>query len=89
MHDALQRLQAWGFPTNPNTRLVQGIDDAIEACEAWHQRREELDYDIDGMVLKVNSYALQQRARLCVAVATVGHRLQAAAHRGADNAVVY
>ncbi|MHB2016475.1 MAG: NAD-dependent DNA ligase LigA [Candidatus Xenobia bacterium] len=59
-YDALQRLRHWGFQVNPETRLADGIEEAIKLCEAWHERREELDYDIDGMVLKVNSYALQR-----------------------------
>ena len=38
---------------------VDGIDEVAAACRAWEERRGELDYDIDGAVVKVDSYALQ------------------------------
>ncbi len=38
---------------------VGGIDEVAAACRAWEERRGELDYDIDGAVVKVDAYALQ------------------------------
>jgi DNA ligase (NAD+) len=57
---ALERLRAWGFRVNPNIRHVAGIEEAITFCEEWGPRRETLDYDIDGIVIKVNSFAVQR-----------------------------
>jgi DNA ligase (NAD+) len=49
----------WGFKTNPNNSRVDTIDDVLAACEAWGHRRESLDYEIDGVVVKVNDLDLQ------------------------------
>ena len=57
----LQRLHEWGLRTNSESSVVPGI----EACDAYYeqlaQRRQQLPYDIDGIVFKVNDLALQQR----------------------------
>jgi DNA ligase (NAD+) len=57
----LQRLHEWGLRTNSESSVVTGI----EACDAYYeqlaQRRQQLPYDIDGIVFKVNDLALQQR----------------------------
>lgn len=58
-HSALEWLRRQGFRVNPGIRLVEGIDEVTAACEAWEARRGELDYDIDGAVVKVDSFALQ------------------------------
>jgi DNA ligase (NAD+) len=52
----LQRLKKLGLPVNPNIRKAKGIDEVIEICLAWNERRRELDYLIDGMVIKVNRF---------------------------------
>jgi DNA ligase (NAD+) len=59
-YEALQWLAARGFRVNPDIAVHSGTDDVISACLAWQDRRESLDYDIDGVVVKVNSLALQQ-----------------------------
>ncbi|MEJ5297052.1 MAG: NAD-dependent DNA ligase LigA [Armatimonadota bacterium] len=59
--DALQMLKKWRFPVNPHTRVSQGIAGAREFCREWAERRRELDYQIDGVVIKVNDFALQER----------------------------
>src|SRR5581483_5860917 len=46
---------------NPHVRRVDGIDGAIAFCREWERRRDELDYEIDGVVLKVDAFELQQR----------------------------
>lgn len=58
-HEALAWLAAWGFPTNPETRLCATIDDAVAFCTEWAARRDELDYEVDGVVLKVDPTDLQ------------------------------
>lgn len=55
----LLKLQEYGFKTNPHIKLCQGIEAVIEHCKAWEQKRKTLDYDIDGIVIKVNSIAAQ------------------------------
>ncbi len=56
---ALEWLREQGFRVNPRIAMVDGIDAVAEACHAWEARRAELDYDIDGVVVKVNSFAVQ------------------------------
>ena len=60
-HDMLMQLKAWGFPVAEQTACVQGATGLV----AFHQRiaaeRDDLPYDIDGVVYKVNNLALQQR----------------------------
>lgn len=59
--ELLELLSAWGFRTNPTRRLCASIDDAIQFCDEWESRRTRLPYDIDGVVVKVNDFALQER----------------------------
>lgn len=53
---ALQRLE---FKVNPNWRICQSLDEVIQFCEQWESRRDSLDYEIDGIVVKVDSISLQ------------------------------
>lgn len=59
-------LLAWlrerGIRTNPEVLRLESIDAVAEACAEWERRRDELDYEIDGVVIKVDS--LDQQARL-------------------------
>ncbi|CEK12569.1 DNA ligase, NAD-dependent [Chthonomonas calidirosea] len=59
-YELLQTYREWGLPTNPNIRLCSTLEEAITFCEEWATRKEELPYDIDGVVIKVNSFALQR-----------------------------
>lgn len=56
----LQALKTWGFPVNPHAKVCSGIEEVIAYCEQWTTRRQELNYDVDGMVVKVNSVMMQQ-----------------------------
>jgi len=58
-HSALDWLRAQGFRVNPRISVVDDIDAVAVECRRWEERRAELDYDIDGAVVKVDSYALQ------------------------------
>jgi DNA ligase (NAD+) len=58
-HSALEWLRTQGFRVNPRIVVVDTIDEVAAACRAWEQRRGELDYDIDGAVVKIDSFALQ------------------------------
>jgi len=55
---ALQWLTAHGFKVNPLVERHESFSTAIDACRAWEERRADLDYDIDGAVIKVDSYAM-------------------------------
>ncbi len=58
--EALNYLKKIGFKVNPHARLCQGIDEAINYCLQWIEKKEELDYEIDGMVIKVNSLRVRE-----------------------------
>jgi DNA ligase (NAD+) len=60
--ETLAWLRARGFRTNPFAERHETIEAVAAACRAWEQRRTELDYEIDGIVVKVDS--LEQQARL-------------------------
>ena len=50
-----------GFRTNPHAERFETIEDVAAACEQWESRRAGLDYEIDGIVIKVDSFVQQQR----------------------------
>ena len=57
--ETLAWLRAHGFPTNPYAERLESIEAVAEACRLWERRRLELDYEIDGIVIKVDDYAQQ------------------------------
>jgi DNA ligase (NAD+) len=57
----LSYLSKEGFRTNQHVKKCKNIDDVIGYCNQWQSKREELDYDIDGMVVKVDSRNQQKR----------------------------
>jgi len=57
--EVLQTLSGWGFPVNPLIKQEKNIHDCIEYFENTGRQRENLPYEIDGVVLKVNDLALQ------------------------------
>ena len=59
--EALEMLKKWGFKVNPHLRLFRTVDGVIEYCNEWQEKKEHLDYDVDGMVIKVNSLDQQRR----------------------------
>jgi DNA ligase (NAD+) len=60
--EALQTFKKWGFKVNPLSKLCRGIDAALEEYRKIGEMREKLPYEIDGAVVKVNSFELQRRA---------------------------
>ncbi len=59
--ECLDALKNWGFRVNPLTELVQGMDAAIDYHRRLEHQRAGLPYEIDGIVIKVNHLALQER----------------------------
>jgi len=59
---SLQKFKKLGLPVNPNIRRAKNIDEALDICLGWGEKRSKLDYQIDGMVIKVNRF--EQRAVL-------------------------
>ena len=59
--DSLRWLREHGFRTNPYAELHQSIESVAKACRDWEKRRIELDYEIDGLVVKVDSFVQQDR----------------------------
>ncbi|MBQ3695449.1 MAG: NAD-dependent DNA ligase LigA [Alphaproteobacteria bacterium] len=57
----LQSLKAWGFPINPLIRLCHNAKEMLQFFHELGEKRASLPYDIDGVVYKVNDFALQKR----------------------------
>ena len=53
--------QAQGLPVNPQNKICATIDEVIEFCQAMQVKRQELAYDVDGVVIKVNELSKQAR----------------------------
>src|SRR6266540_2860924 len=58
--ESLELIRTLGFPVNPNIRRVHGIDDVIAYVEEWGEARRALDYETDGIVIKVDSLPDQE-----------------------------
>jgi len=58
--DFLTKLTRWGIRVNPNSALCANIEEVIGYCQKWQDKRDELDYEIDGIVVKVNSFSQQK-----------------------------
>ena len=60
-YEALEWLRERGFRTNPLNELHETVESVAEACHEWERRRIDLDYEIDGLVIKVDSLDQQRR----------------------------
>ncbi|MGB4374854.1 MAG: NAD-dependent DNA ligase LigA, partial [Defluviitoga tunisiensis] len=58
--EALKYLKELGFKTNPHSRKQENISGVIEYWKEWTKKRRELEYDVDGIVVKVNEFELQR-----------------------------
>ena len=58
--EALTWLKEHGFKVNPHVERHGSLEEVFAACRAWEDRRAGLDYDIDGAVVKVDDYAMQE-----------------------------
>ena len=59
--DFINKLSEWGFKTNPLNKLISGVKNLIKNYNEIEKKRSNLDFDIDGIVYKVNDFAMQKR----------------------------
>jgi DNA ligase (NAD+) len=59
-HEIFEFLGGMGFPVNPEVAILHGIEEVEAHCQHWQKHRHDLDYEIDGVVVKVDSLALQR-----------------------------
>lgn len=58
--ESLELIKQLGLKVNPNYKLCKNINEVLEFCKVWEEKREELPYEIDGVVVKVNSVKYQR-----------------------------
>jgi DNA ligase (NAD+) len=59
--EMLKQMGTLGFRTNPNTQLCKSFDDIQKMVDTWQEKQATLDYDVDGLVIKVNSIPAQNK----------------------------
>ncbi len=59
--DFLKNLSDWGFKTNPFNKLITGVKNLLNNYNEIEKKRSEIDFDIDGIVYKINEFKLQKR----------------------------
>ena len=59
--ETLQWLRDLGFPTTPDSERLPGIEEAVAACAGWLPRRDALPMDMDGVVVKIDDFAVQRQ----------------------------
>lgn len=60
-YEGLRALKGWGFPVNDDIVVLDDADKVVEQCLDWQSRRGALDFEIDGVVIKVDDLELQRR----------------------------
>jgi DNA ligase (NAD+) len=60
-HEWLDWLRDRGFRVNPEVEVHDTVDEVVAACNAWQERRDRLDFEIDGVVVKVDELGLQSQ----------------------------
>ena len=59
--ETLKLLHDFGFPVNSNATELDSIEEVVAHCESWNDKRHDLPYDTDGMVIKVNDLAQREK----------------------------
>jgi DNA ligase (NAD+) len=59
--ESLEELASMGFKVNTHRKMCRGVDEVLAFCAQWEERRDELPYEIDGVVVKVDSIEQQRR----------------------------
>jgi len=72
--ELFERLRAWGIPTNPHAKCCENIDEVVRFVHDWESKRHELEYETDGLVIKVDRFdqrdvlgATSRYPRWCIA----------------------
>src|ERR1700757_1515480 len=60
-YENLEKAKTWGFKISPYTKLCISIDEVFNFIDEWDKKRNNLPFDIDGIVIKVNNYIQQQQ----------------------------
>jgi len=60
-YEALMKLKALGFRVSPDTTLCASFAEALPLIEQWREKKNQLDYDVDGLVFKVNAFKFQEK----------------------------
>jgi len=60
-YDSLKFMENLGFVVNPNITLANNIEEVIDYINEWHDKRKDLPYEIDGIVIKVNDFSEQKK----------------------------
>jgi DNA ligase (NAD+) len=59
--EALELLKRMGFPVNPDCRLLEDFDEVVSYCHEWMEKRDTLNYEVDGVVIKINDLGVFER----------------------------
>lgn len=59
-YESLEYIKSLGFKVNPNVRLVKNVDEVLKFVREWTEKRSSLDYEIDGIVIKLNDVKKQE-----------------------------
>jgi DNA ligase (NAD+) len=54
-------IKEWGFRVNPHNKLCRDLNEVIDYCLSWQDKRDSLEYEIDGIVVKINDYAPREK----------------------------
>ena len=84
--EALDLLRRYGFPVNPHIQTCDNIDEVIAYCQSWEEQRHDLDYDTDGLVIKVDDFDQRKRLGQHEQGAALGDGVQVRGRAGHDAA---
>lgn len=56
----LERCKSWGLPVNSTSKYCTNLKEVIDYCQSWQKKRDSLEYEVDGVVVKVNSFSFQK-----------------------------
>ena len=59
-YEFLEKVKKWGLPVNPHNFSCSDLGQVIQYCHTWEEKRNSLEYEIDGIVVKVSSFSIQQ-----------------------------
>ncbi len=55
------KVRSWGLPVSNHSKYCRGLDEVIEFCRYWQGRRDKVDYEVDGVVVKVDSFLKREK----------------------------